>query len=126
MPFIDIAINFNNIHNNQYYKLIFDFFAFENNVNFVVSFGIVLFFFYIFRGIINLVYSYVMANFIQSLYAQNTMRLFNVYLKMPYQLFTEKNSSYLTKTIVTEASLVSRVFGAVLIIISAGKPSLNK
>ena len=45
MPFIDIATNFNNIHSNQYYKLIFDFFAFENNVNFVVGFGLALFFF---------------------------------------------------------------------------------
>jgi len=118
MPFIDIATNFDKIHSNQYYQWVFNFFGFEENVNFAVVFGLALFFFYILRGGMNLLYSYVMAHFIQNLYAQTTMRLFNVYLKMPYQVFTNKNSSYLTKTIITEASLVSGVFGSILSIIS--------
>ena len=33
MPFIDVATNFDNINNNQYYKWVFDFFDFNNNVN---------------------------------------------------------------------------------------------
>lgn len=118
LPFIDIATNFNTISSNQYYHWIFNYLGFEKNVNFAIFFGLVLFCFYIFRGAVNLLYSYAMAHFINSLYAQTTERLFDAYLKMPYQLFTNKNSSYLTKSIVREANLVSSVFAAICSIIS--------
>jgi ATP-binding cassette subfamily B protein len=109
MPFIDIATNFDNIHSNQYHQWVFDFFSFENEVNFTIVFGLVLFGFYVFRGGVNLLYSYVMVHFTENLYAQTTKKLFKTYLTMPYQVFTNKNSSYLTKAIITEAALVSKV-----------------
>ena len=43
MPFIDIATNFENIHQNQYYKWLFEFFEFENDINFAIIFGFYLF-----------------------------------------------------------------------------------
>jgi ATP-binding cassette subfamily B protein len=118
MPFIDIAINFGSIHSNQYYQWFFDFFSFENDVDFAIAFGLVLFGFYIFRGGVNLLHSYTISHFTQNLYAQTTKKLFKSYLGMPYQIFTKKNSSYLTKTIVTEASLMSVVIRDILIMIS--------
>jgi ATP-binding cassette, subfamily B, bacterial PglK len=118
MPFIDIVSNFEKIHTNQYYKLLFNFFGFEKDINFAICFGLFLIAFFIFRAGVNLFNSYVMATFRQLLYAQITKKLFNVYLKMPYQLFTKKNSSYLTKTIVTEASGVAAVFENLLLMIS--------
>ena len=63
MPLIDITTNFDNIHSNQYYQGLFSFFGFKSDVNFAIVFGLVLFGFYIFRGGMNLMYSYVMANF---------------------------------------------------------------
>ncbi len=118
MPFIDIATNFDNIHQNQYYQRLFDFFGFEKDVDFAIFFGMALFGFYIFRGLVNLLYIYSMAFFTQSLYAIVTKRMFSTYLAMPYQIFTSKNSSYLTKAIITEASLMSRVIESTLIMIS--------
>ncbi len=118
MPFIDVAINFDNIHSNSYYQWAFDFFGFEDKVNFAIAFGLVLIGFYLFRGGINLLYNYMMADFSQNLYAQITEKLFKTYLAMPYEIFTNKNSSYLTKTIVTEATLISTAVGAVLLMIS--------
>jgi len=122
MPFIDIATNFDNIHNNQYYRPIFILFGFDDtengNVAFAIVFGVVLFVFYIFRGAVNLIYSYTMASFTHSLYAQLTEQLFKTYLKMPYSVFTTKNSSYLTKAIVSEASFISTVISSVLLLIS--------
>ena len=118
LPFIDIATNFNKIQSNQYYQWIFNFFDFEENVNFVIFFGFILFGFYIIRGATNLLYSYLAAHFIQNLYAKLTKKLFNVYLKMPYQVFTKKNSSYLNKAIITEAALVAKVYGSILIMIT--------
>lgn len=122
MPFIDIATNFDAIHSNQYYQWVFKLFGFEHNtsgnVNFAIFFGLSLFGFYLFRGGINLLYNYVMAHFAQNLYAQITKQLFKTYLAMPYQVFTGKNSSYLTKAIITEANLMSMVVGSVLLMIS--------
>ena len=118
MPFIDIASNFDNIHSNQYYQLIFDFFGFINDANFAIFSGVLLVGFYIFRGVINLMYVHSMASFSQNLYAQITTRLFKGYLAMPYEVFTNQNSSYLTKVVITEASLMSGVIRSILLMIS--------
>ena len=59
-----------------------------------------------------------MAVFSEKIYAQTTKRLFKTYLEMPYQDFTNKNSSFLTKAIITEASLMSLVIKSVLLMIS--------
>ncbi len=118
MPFIDIATNFSNIHSNQYYQGAFDFFGFSNEVDFAIVFGLFLIGFYIFRGGVNLLYSYSMAIFSQNLYAQTIKKLFKTYLAMPYEVFANKNSSYLTKVVITEASLMSGVIRAVLLMVS--------
>jgi ABC-type multidrug transport system fused ATPase/permease subunit len=120
MPFIEVAINFDNIHTNQYYQKAFDILGFDNDVRFVIFYGLLLVGFYIFRGGVNLLYSYLMADFSHGLYTRMTKRLFNTYLYMPYITFSKKNSSYLTKTIITEASLISAVIKAVLLMISEG------
>jgi len=56
MPFIDVATNFDNIQSNQYYQWAFELFGFDSsengNVNFAIAFGLVLFGFYVFRGVI--------------------------------------------------------------------------
>ena len=118
MPFIDIAINFEVIQTNQYYQWIYKFFNFKSELDFAIVFGFVLIGFYIVRGGVNWLYSYLMAHFAENLYAQTTTKLFKTYLAMPYEVFANKNSSYLTKTIITEASLMSIVIRSVLLIIS--------
>ena len=118
MPFIDIAINFSNIHTNQYYQWAFDRFGFGSELNFAIFFGSILLLFYLFRGLVNLLYVYLMANYSQHLYAHTTKKLFKSYLSMPYQVFAQKNSSNLTKVIITEASLLSGVIRGVLLMIS--------
>ena len=62
MPFISVASDFEVIQSNEYYKKIYDYFSFNSSINFVVSFGILLVFFYIFRGILNLFYIYHLVN----------------------------------------------------------------
>ena len=118
MPFFDIATNFSNIHSNQYYQLAFNLFGFSNELNFVIFLGCALFVFYILRGVANSIYMYSMANFSQHLYAQITKKLFKTYLAIPYKDFSKKNSSYLTKVIITEASLISGILRALLLMVS--------
>ena len=118
MPLIEITTNFDSIHSNQYYQWLFSFFGFKSDVNFVIIFGLALFGYYIFRGGVNLLYSYVIVNFVQNLYAQTSQRLFKTYISMPYQVFVKKNSSYLTKVILTEAVLMTNVVHAILLMVT--------
>lgn len=118
MPFIDILINFDTIHSNPQYRRAFDFFGFEKEVSFAIFFGIVLLGFYFFRCVVTILYSYVTAYFSEYLYAQISKKLYNTYLNIPYLDFTKINSSYLTKSIITEAALTPRIIRSVLTMIS--------
>jgi len=118
MPFIDIATNFENIQTNQYYQSIFDSLNFTHEVDFAIAFGFILVLFYVFRGGLNWFYSYAMARFSENLYAHITQKLFKVYLAMTYKTFSVKNSSYLTKAIITESSFIAIVIRSILVTIS--------
>jgi ATP-binding cassette, subfamily B, bacterial PglK len=118
MPFIDMVMDLSSIDHNKYYQWLYVSFGVQSNIDFVIIFGSLLIGFYLFRGGVNLLYSYTIANFTEKLYAQTTEKLFTIYLSMPYQVFVSKNSSYLTKVIITEASLMSLVIYNVLIVLS--------
>ncbi|MDC0966622.1 ABC transporter ATP-binding protein, partial [Alphaproteobacteria bacterium] len=74
--------------------------------------------FFVFRGLVNLLYAYLMAHFTQNLNAQATIQLFYTFLEMPYQAYANTNSSVLSKLVVTESGLVAGVVKAVLIMLS--------
>ncbi len=118
MPFIDIATNFEQVTDNKYYHQIFTFFNFDTPLNFAIAFGIVLLAFYIFRAIINITYMYALNQYILSIYASTTQKLFAIYLNMPYKTFVNKNSSYLTKAIMTEAAHLVQIIQSALLILS--------
>ncbi|MBU1668525.1 ABC transporter ATP-binding protein [bacterium] len=118
MPFIAVATDFTLIHSNEYYRYIYEFFSFDKEVLFVISFGVVLIFFYLFRSVINLVYFYLLNRFTQGRYHLLAYRLFENYMGMPYKDFITKNSSSLTKTIVTEASQLTHLLSAALFMMS--------
>ena len=118
MAFIDIATNFDSIASNKYYQILFIFFGFSEELNFAVAFGFVLLVFYVFRGIINLIYTYSLSYFAQTMGANFNKKIFKTYLAIPYQLYVGKNSSYLTRTIVVETSNVVNTVTAVLLMIS--------
>jgi ATP-binding cassette, subfamily B, bacterial PglK len=118
LPFIDILTDFSKIHTNVYYQYVFDFFEFKREVDFAIAFGLVLFLFYLFRGSVNFFYSYKMASFSHKLYAKVTQKLFRVYLSMPYQTFSGKNSSSLNKAVITESSFLPTIFNSILLILS--------
>ena len=53
MPFISVASDFEIIQTNEYYKIVYEIFNFDSNIDFVISFGILLVIFYLVRGIFN-------------------------------------------------------------------------
>jgi ABC-type multidrug transport system fused ATPase/permease subunit len=118
MPFISVATDFDIIHSNEYYSKIYTMFNFENDVKFVISFGIILIFFYIFRSMINLFYFYMLNKFTQSRYHLLAYRLFENYMGLQYKDFISRNSSTLTKSIINEAANLTQLISAVLFMMS--------
>lgn len=118
MPFISVASDFSIIQTNSYYNSLYKYFNFTNYVDFVILFGVLLIFFYIFRSIINLIYFYLLNRFSQGRYHLIAYRLFENYMGMKYQNFLEKNSAHLTKNIVNEASNLVQLISSALFIVS--------
>ncbi|MCF6309096.1 MAG: hypothetical protein L3J19_01265 [Sulfurimonas sp.] len=118
MPFMSVAMDFNGIHSNKYFIYFFNFFQFSSDIHFVIVFGVILILFYIFRSAINIYYAYAMAKFSHGRYHLIVYRFFENYMGMSYKDFVKKNSSNLTKTIVSEASNLTRLISSVLFILS--------
>lgn len=118
MPFMSIASDFELIHSNQYYRYFYELFSFESPVTFIMAFGVVLFVFYIFRSIINLIYFYLLARFSHGRYHLVAFRLFQNYLGLSYKDFVQRNSSYLTKNIVSEANHLTHLITSIMLMYS--------
>lgn len=118
MPFVAVATDFNLIQNNSYYNEIYNLFGFSSDANFVIVFGVILIFFYIFRSTINLLYFHLMSRFSQGRYYLLAYRLFENYMALSYKDFVKKNSSILTKNIMSEATNLTNLISAVLLMLS--------
>ena len=118
MPFISLATDFTLVTTNKYYKYIYDLFGFQREVDFILAFGIVLIFFYLFRSFINFIYFHLLARFSQGRYHLLAYRLFENYMGMAYKDFVKKNSSTLTKSIINEAANLTQLISAVLFMFS--------
>jgi len=118
MPFVSVAGNFETIHSNPYYQSAYEWFGFQSDVRFVVAFGVLLIFFYLFRSFINLFYFYLLARFSKGRYHLIAYRLFESYVGMPYRHFIERNSAELTKSIVNEAQNLTQLLSAMMFILS--------
>lgn len=118
MPFISVTTDFNNIFSNKYFKFFYKLFSFNSPVNFVITFGVLLVIFYLFRSLINLIYFYLLAKFSQGRYYLLAYRLFENYIGMHYIDFVNKNSVTLTKTIINEAQNLVQLISNLLFMLS--------
>jgi ATP-binding cassette, subfamily B, bacterial PglK len=118
MPFITLASYPDKILQNGYSRYIYEFFSFNNSTSFMVFFGVILIIFYIFRAIFTILYSYLLNSFSFGRYHIFAFRLFKNYVELPYKDFVTKNSSELTKSIVTEAANLTFYIQNLLMILS--------
>jgi len=118
MPFISVASNFEFVQDNQYMFAVYDFFNLNSPIQFVVIFGVLLFFFYIFRSIMNIFYYYRLSKFSEGRYFSISKQLFKKYLSLDYQKFNSLNTAHLTKAIINEASYFTQVISSLLVMIS--------
>ena len=118
MPFISAASSFKFVEDNQYMMAVYQFFNLNSPIQFVVIFGVFLFFFYIFRSIMNIFYYYMLSRFSEGRYFSISRQLFKKYLSLDYQKFNSLNTAHLTKIIINEASYFTQVISSLLVMIS--------
>ncbi|NDV27157.1 ABC transporter ATP-binding protein [Desulfovibrio sp. JC010] len=118
LPFISVAGDFSLLQNNEYYHFVYTFLGFSTATSFVITFGAVLIGFYIFRGIFNLSYMYLIHKYSQGICLSLATRLFSNYVHIKYQDMTTRNSSDLSKKLITETSFAATYFYSLLLLIS--------
>jgi len=118
MPFIQIVTDNEIIHTNKYFSYIYNNFLFTSNVNFIIAFGITLAIFYVLRGTVNLVYVFLLAKFTQNQYQIISVKLFEQYMNSSYGMFLNRNSSVITKNIISEAQNLTQIIHSTLFVAS--------
>jgi ATP-binding cassette subfamily B protein/ATP-binding cassette subfamily C protein len=117
MPFISTAST-PDIIDSGWYKYFFDLFGFVEKNTFVISFGISIIVFYIFRSSYNIFYNYSLNKFSLGTFRYFAARLFKTYLALPYKVYVQKNPSVFGQMISGEAKDLSNLLLNLLRILS--------
>ena len=112
MPFLAVLANPQIIENNIYLSDVFHFFDFESQQNFLLSLGLVMFALLVLSLFVKAYGTYVQIRFAMFREYRISKTLMAGYLKQPYSWFLERHSSDLTKTVLSEVSVL--VSGGIL------------
>lgn len=118
MPFISVASNYDLVETNKWFHKVYAMLQFDSAAQFVMTFGLCLIGFYIFRGITNLIYMYMMNRYSQGLAYKLAMKLFGNYIHLNYRDFIKQDTADLTKKLVTEMQFMATFFNALLMLLS--------
>lgn len=118
MPYISMANDFSIIETNSYSSSLFNLFNFSSYINFLLVFGGCIIVFYFLRALLNTLYMFLVMRFTFTRYHNIINKLFKNYLKRPYKEFIQTNTSQLTKIIVNEATYLTELIKATLILFS--------
>jgi ATP-binding cassette subfamily B protein/ATP-binding cassette subfamily C protein len=113
MPFISAASN-PAVIDTGWYKYFFDLFRFSSKNIFVISFGIAIIVFYVFRSLFNIFYNYSISKFSLGTFRHFATRLFKTYLALPYKVYVQKNPSVFSEMISGEANSLSEMLLRIL------------
>ena len=108
MPFISIVSDISLLESG-WYKKIFDFLGFASAESFLITFGISIICFYIFRALYSVLLTWFMARFTFGIYKYFSIQVFKINLSVSYKVYTQKNSAEMMQAIVNETNDVSRI-----------------
>lgn len=118
LPFITLANDFSLAQSNEYYAYAYNLLNFTTEKSFVITFGLALVSFYFTRGFLNLGYTYLIQNFAQGVFHSASTKLFSNYMHIKYQDMLKRNTSDLTKNLVSEAQYAGGYYYSLLLLIS--------
>ena len=109
-PFIGIVTNSQIIFENYYLKFAYDYFNFTEVNDFLIFIGFISLSIIIIANLLSTLMMMVSINFSSLLGHKLSLKLLSLYLFQPYKFFLKRNSSDLSKNILTE---VGRVVGGI-------------
>jgi ATP-binding cassette subfamily B protein/ATP-binding cassette subfamily C protein len=119
MPFISAASN-PEVIDSGWYRYFFDFLGFDNKNTFIITFGIAIIAFYVFRSLYNIFYNYCINKFSLGTFRYFATRLFKTYLALPYKVYVQKNPSVFAQMISSDANNLSNLLLNLLKTLSEG------
>ena len=120
LPFMDLAMSPEKIDNNGFFLSIIDYFSLSKK-EFVISLGILSFLLLLISGIMQIVINKRLYTYTWDLNHTLSYRLITKYLKNDYAFFLDRNSSELTKNIITEVQqVVYGIYLSIVMILSRG------
>lgn len=108
MPFITFASDPNLIATNSISNAIYNFFGFENAINFMLFFSLSLIVFYIFRALYGIIYAYFLARFAFRKFHFFAYRLFCKSVDLNYADFVRRKTDKIRANITNEALQASQ------------------
>ena len=108
MPFISIVSN-PGLLETGWYKKVFDFLGFYSTEKFIITLGIGIIFFYIFRAVYSVLLTYFTNRHSIGMYRHFSLNLFKLYLSVPYKVYAQKNSAELMYSVTQETKKISLI-----------------
>ncbi|MCL1932145.1 MAG: ATP-binding cassette domain-containing protein [Treponema sp.] len=108
MPFISIVSD-PGLLESGWYKKAFDFMGFASAEKFIITMGIGIIIFYIFRGVYSVTLTYFTNRYSIGMYKYFSIKLFKLNLSVPYKVYAQKNSAELMHSIAKETNDISRI-----------------
>ena len=110
MPFLSVLGNQDSIHTNQYLFYIYSFFDFKSNESFLIFLGFFALIILVVSALVRTLSYYALFRFSNMRRHSIGQKLLKKYLHQPYKFFLNRNSSDVTKTILSETdSLIEEV-----------------
>lgn len=112
MVFISVSTNFEMITQNYYCSWLYHTIGCSSPSQFIILFGSVLIFFYLVRGILNIIHIYLMGHFSYTRYHRFSTLMFSRFLRFSYADFVGKNSAMLSQSIFSYTGMLTQlIFG---------------
>jgi len=108
MPFISIVSD-PGLLSSGWYKKIYDFLGFLSVEKFIISLGIGIIIFYVFRAVYSVFHTYCINRYSIGLYKYFSKKAFEINLSVSYKVYAQKNSAELMRTINNETKEISKV-----------------
>jgi ATP-binding cassette subfamily B protein/ATP-binding cassette subfamily C protein len=107
MPFISIVSD-PGLLESGWYKIAFDFLGFSSAEKFIITIGIGIIIFYIFRAVYSVALTYFTSRYSIGMYKYFSINIFKLCLSVPYKVYAQKNSAEMMHSIVRETNDISR------------------
>jgi len=117
MPFISV-VSEPSILESGFYKTAYDFLGFVNVERFIITFGIAIIIFYLFRAVYSVLLTYLMKRYSFGILKYLSKNIFKTNLYIPYKVCAKNNSAEIMQSITAETYDISKAVYNFLMLLS--------